>query len=86
MVKTKIRKHLWYYSTFIILLSTCLALIAFSAFNKPLQLGFIFLTAGIYIVWSLVHQFVHHTLTVKIAAEYILIGFFGVAVTFFVLH
>lgn len=86
MLKAKIRKHLWYYTTFAILSVTCLALIAFTAFDKSLQLAFIFLMAGIYVTWSLLHQHVHHTLTAKIAAEYILIAFFGVAITFFVIQ
>jgi hypothetical protein len=81
----KIRKHSWYYGALVVLQVTGLVLVFLSASDKSLQLTFMLLTAALYIFWSLLHQFIHHTLTAKIAAEYVLFGLFGIAITYFVL-
>lgn len=84
-LKARIRKHVWYYLTFIVLQLFGLALVLIFSGDRQLQFTFILVMTGIYISWSLLHQTIHHTLTAKVAAEYILIGLFGVSLTYFVL-
>jgi hypothetical protein len=84
-LKARIRKHLWYYVSFIVLQLIGLTLVLLVAGDKPLQLTFIVVSTGIYVFWSLLHQYLHHSLTPKVAVEYVLFGLFGLTITYFIL-
>ncbi len=54
--------------------------------DKQLQLDFVMLLAGAYILWGLLHHIIHHSLSVRIAIEYAVVACLGVAVIFFILN
>jgi hypothetical protein len=54
--------------------------------NKNLQMAYIVLTTFLYIVWGIVHHYIHHDVHPRIVLEYILMGSFGISVMFFLLH
>lgn len=84
-IQAKIRKHIWYYAALVVLQVIGLALVFLTAADKSLQLTIMVFLTGMYVFWSLLHQYIHHTLSAKIAAEYVLFGLFGLAITYFVL-
>jgi hypothetical protein len=84
-MKEKIKKHFWYYFTFLCIELSGLGAVLFFATDKYLQLVVVFLMVFFYIVWSIFHHYIHHNLTLKIFLEYVLIGSLGEAVIFFLL-
>lgn len=85
MVK-HIKKHLWYYTSFIVIQLLGLWLVLLTAHDKDLQLAVIAFTSIYYIFWALAHQYFHHHLTPKIITEYVLMGSLGMTVALFFLR
>jgi len=84
-MRTKLKKHFWYYFSFFCIELSGLGGIFFFSYDKTLQMVIIFLMVLYYIVWSIFHHYLHHNLTIKIFIEYVLIGFLGEAVLFLLL-
>jgi len=82
----RIKKHIWYYCSFITIQVIGFLLVLLAASNKQIQMSAIFLTTACYIIWALTHQYLHHSLTAKIAAEYVLVGGLGLTVSLFLFN
>ncbi|HZE87554.1 MAG TPA: hypothetical protein VE090_05120 [Methylomirabilota bacterium] len=80
------KKHLWYYTSFILGELIGLVLLFFFAYDKTLQLLVLFFMTGFYVFWALLHHYFHHDITAKIVIEYVLIGILGMVVVFFFLQ
>lgn len=85
-MKLRIKKHLWYYVSFIIIQAIGFLLVLFTAANKEIQMTAIILTTMCYILWALAHQHIHHSLTAKIVVEYVLVGSLGITVSLFLFN
>lgn len=81
MLSPRIKKHFWYYVSFVILQVLGFWVILLTSFDRQMQFLAIFLVTGIYIFWSLIHQHVHHTLHPKIVMEYVFVGGVGIAIS-----
>lgn len=81
----KIKKHIAYYISLILILSFGLFLIGLASPDIKAQAFIILLTVFFYILWGIFHHLINHELTAKIVVEYVLIGLLGIAVLFFVL-
>lgn len=79
-------KHIWYYSTLSIILLAGLALVVLLAPHKQYQIIAVMLIAFFYMVWSILHQYLHHHLTSKIVIEYVLIGSLGIVLSLFLFN
>jgi hypothetical protein len=75
------KKHFWYYASLIAILLLGLFLIVLNGQNKQMQMLTIVILAVAYLFWSLLHQYLHHRLHVKIVVESILIASLGIAVS-----
>lgn len=83
---TNIRQHKTYYIVLLVLELVGFFLILSAVGNKSLQMAYVVLTTFIYVIWGIVHHYVHHDVQSKIVLEYILMGSFGISVMFFLLH
>lgn len=81
----KIKKHLLYYFSLLLIFSLGLILTLLSAPNIKLQSIIILLTIIIYVAWGILHHYLSHELTLKIVVEYALIGLLGISILFFVM-
>ena len=80
------KKHVGYYISFVIILAGSLYLILQNLSDKVLTIRFVALFAVFYIIWGLLHHMVHHSMTLRIVIEYVVVALLGVAVVFFVLN
>ncbi|HYK08119.1 MAG TPA: hypothetical protein VEW42_01315 [Candidatus Eisenbacteria bacterium] len=80
------KKHLGYYISFFIILAGGVYLSLQGNGDKSLTLRFVGLFAFAYVVWGLLHHLVHHSMTVRIVIEYIVVALLGVAVIVFILN
>ncbi len=78
-----IRKHIWYYSSTLLIFGLGLALITLNSQSSKLQALIITMTATCYFIWSLLHHYVHHELHVRLVIEYILIACLGVVLSLY---
>jgi len=81
-----IRKHVGYYTSLIVMLVLGLSLVFLTAHDKQLQLYSLIGTASSYVLWAVVHQYVHHHLTAKIVVEYVLVGLMGLTFSLFLFN
>ncbi|MGH7246286.1 MAG: hypothetical protein ACREGI_05150 [Candidatus Levyibacteriota bacterium] len=79
------KKHFWYYISFLLILGAGLFLIAKTNADKQFQMSAVLLLAFLYIVWGTLHHAIHHSITVKIVLEYVVVAMLGASVVFFVL-
>lgn len=77
------KKHLGYYMVLILIALTGLFLILRTGPDPQLKMLLIVLITFFYVVWGVLHHFIHHDLTVKIMLEYVLIGALGITLIFF---
>ena len=84
-MKKKIKKHFIYYLSLFLIFFCGLVLTLLAAPNIKLQSGIILLTIVFYVIWGILHHYLNHELTLKIMIEYILIGFLGMSILFFVI-
>ncbi len=80
---TDLRKHIWYYSSTLIIFGLGLTLIVLNNHDNKLQALIITMTATCYFIWSLLHHYVHHELHVRLVIEYILIACLGVVLSLY---
>jgi len=80
------KKHLGYYVSFLIILAGSIYLVLQNQSDKSLVIKFVGLFAISYIVWGVLHHMVHHSVTVRIVIEYIVVASLGVAVIFFIIN
>ena len=76
-LKERIKKHLWYYLSFVVIQILGFFWVMLSGAQTQAQTIALFSTTALYIVWSLTHQYIHHHLSTKVVVEYILIGSLG---------
>lgn len=63
-----------------------IAAVFWSQADKQLQLKFVIVLAGAYMLWGILHHFIHHSVTVRLIIEYVVVACLGVAVIFFILN
>ncbi len=80
----RVSEHYIYYVSLIIILSLGF-LLAYSSSDRTFQVGVIVVTTFFYVLWGIIHHLMNHDLHMKIVIEYILIGAFGLTITFFLL-
>lgn len=85
MISHETRKHLWYYAGLLIVSVLALSLLWMTAYDKALQMAVVVLLSLFYVLWGLLHHFMHHDLHIKVVLEYILIGALGISIAFFIL-
>ncbi|HEX8931999.1 MAG TPA: hypothetical protein VF810_02490 [Patescibacteria group bacterium] len=79
------KKHIWYYSGFILVEFTGLIILFSLSYDRYLQILTLLFMTLFYLLWSLVHHYFHHNLTPKIVIEYMLIGILGIVIALFFL-
>ena len=81
----KVKTHLPYYSVFMLIAALGFWLLVVNAHVPQARMVSIVLLAFFYIIWGLLHHYIHHDISTKIVLEYVLIGAFGISVIFFLL-
>ena len=85
-MKKKLKKHILYYVTLLIIFSIGFLLTVFTSPNLTLQKIVISLTIVAYVLWGIFHHYRNHELTRRIMIEYILIGLLGLSIVFFLVE
>ena len=80
------KKHLGYYLSFLLILVGGVYAVYASVGDKNLQLKFVGLLAGAYVLWGVLHHMIHHSLSLRVVLEYCVVAILGVAVVFFILN
>lgn len=73
-----------YYLSLIAILGFGFAIVFLSP-DKSFQLLALILTAFFYVLWGMIHHYIHHDLTAKIVVEYVLMGALGISLVFLLL-
>ncbi|HUD44318.1 MAG TPA: hypothetical protein VMR41_02115 [Patescibacteria group bacterium] len=81
-----VSQHINYYLSMLFLQVAGFFIVMAASSNIPLQMELVTLNSGIYVLWASLHQYMHHDLHPKVVLEYILVGFLGVSITFFMLR
>lgn len=61
-------------------------LVLFAKGNKQLELAYIIISTFFYLIWALVHHYIHHDLHPKVVLEYSVMSALGIAVMYFFLR
>ena len=85
-MKKKLKKHIGYYLSLLIIFSVGFLLTIFVAPNLNLQKITISSTIVAYVFWGIFHHYINHELTRRIMIEYILIGSLGLSILFFLIE
>lgn len=80
------KKHLGYYISFFLIAAGSIFLVFQNNGDKSVVLEFVGLFAVSYVVWGLLHHLVHHSVTLRIVVEYIVVALLGVSIVFFILN
>lgn len=80
------RKHLGYYISFLLILGGGVTSVLLSQGDKQLQMEFVVLLAGAYVLWGILHHVIHHSVTLRLIIEYVVVAALGIAVVFFILN
>lgn len=80
------KKHLGYYLSFLLILGGGIASVFLSQGDKQLEMEFVVLLSGAYVLWGILHHVIHHSVTVRLVIEYIVVASLGIAVIFFILN
>lgn len=80
----KFIKHFNYYISLLSIFILGMAAAVLVSPNFTLQIFIVTLTIIIYVIWGILHHLLVHELTSKIMVEYILIGFLGLSMIFFI--
>jgi hypothetical protein len=81
----RIKAHLGYYTVFLLMGGLGFYLLATNAHVVEARMTIVVLLAFFYIVWGLLHHYIHHDMSTKIVLEYVLVGALGISVIFFLL-
>ena len=82
----KIKKHLGYYFSILLIFALGLLLTQVFAPNLKLQITAVATTIVFYVFWGILHHKINHELTAKIVIEYVLIGSLGLSILFFIIE
>ena len=82
----KIKKHLGYYFSMLLIFGLGLLLTEVFAPNLKLQISVVAITIFFYVFWGILHHKINHELTAKIVIEYVLIGSLGLSILFFIIE
>ena len=80
-----LRKHLTYYLVVLVTQGLGLLAIALNNGQRTLQVLFLVLMASFYILWGVIHHYIHHDLHPKVVLEYVLMGVLAITVVYFLL-
>jgi hypothetical protein len=80
-----LKAHLPYYSVFLLIAALGFWLLAVNAHEPQGRMVIIVLLTFFYVLWGLLHHYIHHDISTKIVLEYVLIGALGISVIFFLL-
>lgn len=83
-MKESLHNHFWYYVSFLFVEAVSLCIIFTFTYDRFIQVMALLVMIGFYLIWTLVHHHLHHTLTKKIVLEYILIGAVGMIALLFI--
>ena len=86
MMHLHVRDHLLYYLVMVLLQILGFLMVYFAAPNVSLQMDFVMINSGLYVLWASLHHYLHHDLHTKIVVEYVLVSFLGISMTFFLLR
>jgi hypothetical protein len=78
-----IKQHLYYYVSMAALQLVGFFVVLTASPHIQTQMILVIITSGIYVFWALLHQFLHHDLHPKVVLEYVLVGFLGISISFF---
>lgn len=81
----RIKAHLGYYTVFLLMAILGFYLLLANANSEQGRMTIVVLLAFFYVVWGLLHHYVHHDISTKIVLEYVLVGALGISVIFFLL-
>ena len=76
-----LQKHLIYYFIFLSIETVGVVLIFLMEGEKMMQLWVILGMTLFYMLWGIIHQYIHHHLAAKIVVEYALMGCLGLTVS-----
>lgn len=79
-----IREHLFYYASMTLLQLIGFYLVLSSAPNIALQMALIIFTTILYLLWAILHHYLHHDLHPAVVIEYVLIGLLGISISYFI--
>lgn len=82
VVMKLVHKHLWHYAVYAVIFGGGLVLLltVHTVFMQELAVIFI---ALMYVIWSLVHHYVHETLSYKVFFDYLLVAILGILLAVF---
>jgi len=81
-----IREHFMYYLTLALLQLLGFVLVYLAAPDVSLQMDVVIINSCLYVLIASLHHHMHHDLHPKIVAEYVLVSFLGICMTFFLLR
>lgn len=81
----KFLKHFGYYISMLLIFFLGFLASIVSYPNLPLVFTVLVLTVVFYVIWGIVHHKINHDLSPKILLEYLLIGFLGISLIFFII-
>jgi len=82
-MRKNIKKHSGHYLVYLFTFGAGLVFILLAQGDSTLQARLIFLIAALYFVWAMVHHYVQHNLSPRVAIEYILIVVLGATLVLF---
>ncbi len=78
-----IRQHFLYYISLVLLQLTSYYMVFLAAPHISTQMLIVISTSIVYVVWASMHHYLNHDLHPQIVLEYILMGFLGTSIAFF---
>lgn len=81
----RVKAHLGYYSVFLLMACLGFYLLLVNVGSEQGRVTIVVLLAFFYVVWGLLHHYIHHDISTKIVLEYVLVGALGISVIFFLL-
>lgn len=80
------QRHIGYYLLLLLILIMGALLITQNQYGKNFQMVAAAMTTFCYIIWGIVHHYLHHDISAKIVIEYVLMGSVGLTVIFFLVQ
>lgn len=82
----KVKSHKVYYLLLAGMQVIGFILVLFARGDKKLELAYIVISTIFYLVWALVHHYIHHDLHTKVVLEYTVMSALGITVMYFFLR
>lgn len=80
---TKMQKHMWHYVIYAVIFCGGLSMLFFAKGNVGIEVMTFTVVAFLYIMWGMLHNYIHHQLRLQIAMEYILVAILGTILLLF---